>query len=77
MTELVKVYNDGNVELNVEFSVIEGQVYANANTMADSQKLADWKRSSNTKRYIDALETRGNSHSLILSGEDYVEMCGR
>ena len=69
MTELVKVYNDGNVELNVEFSVIEGQVYANANTMADSQKLADWKRSANTKRYIDALETRGNSHSLILSGE--------
>lgn len=58
MSELVKVYNDGSVELRVEFKMIDGQVYAKANTMAESQKLADWKRSANTKRYIDALNSR-------------------
>lgn len=26
--ELVRVYNDGNAELNVEFKVIDGEVYA-------------------------------------------------
>lgn len=45
---------------NIEFKVVDGLVYANANKMAvgfgGSQKLADWKRSENTKRYIGALE---------------------
>ena len=58
MNELLKVYNDGKVELRVEFEMIDGQVYANANTMVESQKLADWKRSANTKRYIEGLNSR-------------------
>ena len=49
MNEIVKVYNDGSMELKVEFKLIEGQVYANANTMADSKKLENWKASANTK----------------------------
>ena len=44
----------------IEFKVVDGAVYANANKMAigfgGSGKLADWKRSSGTKRYIEALE---------------------
>ena len=59
--EIVKVYNDGSMELNVEFKVIDGEVYAKANTMTDSKKLENWKASPNTKRYIEALE---NSRSL-------------
>lgn len=74
MNELVKVYNDGSVELRVEFKMIDSQVYANANTMAESQKLADWKRSANTKRYIDALNSRKingmeNSHTSFIISE--------
>ena len=74
MNELVKVYNDGKVELRVEFKMIDGQVYAKANTMAESQKLADWKRSANTKRYIDALNSRKingmeNSHTSFIISE--------
>lgn len=63
MNELVKVYNDGTVELQVEFKVIDGQVYAKANTMTDSVKLDNWKRSSNTKRYLEALETKNSVKS--------------
>lgn len=44
----------------IQFKMVEGHVYANANKMAEgfggSQKLYDWKNSSNTKRYIEALE---------------------
>ena len=40
MNELVKVYNDGTVELRVEFKMIDGQVYAKANTMAELQKIS-------------------------------------
>ena len=68
MNELVKVYNDGNMELNVEFKVIDGEVYAKANSMADSTKLDNWKRSANTKRYLEALEGRSvKSTEWILS----------
>jgi len=54
--------------------MIDGQVYAKANTMAESQKLADWKRSANTKRYIDALNSRKingmeNSHTSFIISE--------
>lgn len=74
MNDLVKVYNDGSVELRVVFRMIDGQVYANANTMVDSQKLSDWKRSANTKRYLDALKSRRingmeNSHSTYIISE--------
>lgn len=45
---------------NIQFKMIEGQVYANANKMAEafggSDKLKNWKNSSNTQRYIQALE---------------------
>jgi len=45
---------------NIEFKVIDGYVYANANRMTETfggrQKLYDWKNSGNTKRYIEALE---------------------
>lgn len=44
----------------IQFKMVEGHVYANANKMAEgfggSQKLADWKRSDSTKKYITALE---------------------
>ena len=61
MNELVKVYNDGSVDLRVEFKVIDGQVYAKANSMADGKKLENWKASPNTKRYLEALQ---NNRSL-------------
>lgn len=45
---------------SIQFKMVDGHVYANANKMAEafggSQKLYDWKNSSNTKRYIEALE---------------------
>lgn len=55
--ELIKKEYLGNV---IEFKVVNGHVYANANQMAvgfgGSPKLRDWKASNNTKRYIEALE---------------------
>lgn len=65
----------------IEFKMIEGHVYANANQMAygfgGSKKLADWKRSENTKRYIEALEKHmENSHMLIKSEKSNVEYGG-
>lgn len=75
MNEIVRIYTDGSVELMVEFKLIDGQVYANANTMADSKKLENWKASPNTKRYVEALKLKDSlkSRELILSkrgGED-------
>lgn len=66
---------------NIEFKVVEGHVYANANRMAEafggSKKLADWKRSENTKRYIEALEKHmENSHMLIKSEKTNIEYGG-
>ena len=43
---------------NIEFKMINGMVYANANSMADRVKLDNWKRSPNTKRYIEALTNK-------------------
>ena len=44
----------------IEFKMVDGHVYANANQMANgfggSPKLRDWKASNNTKKYIEALE---------------------
>lgn len=63
----------------IEFKVIDGKVYANANSMANgfggSSKLADWKRSSKTKEYIKALSKLGlvdmeNSHIASKGGID-------
>lgn len=45
---------------SIEFKMVDGCVYANANKMADgfggSTQLKNWKNSSNTQRYIEALE---------------------
>lgn len=67
---IIKEYS-GNT---IEFKMIEGHVYANANQMANgfggTQKLKDWKRSSNTQRYIEALEKvmgKNSTSQLILS----------
>lgn len=53
---IIKNYS-GN---KIEFKIIEREVYANANHMANgfggSKKLENWKNSPNTKRYIEALE---------------------
>lgn len=46
------------LEKKIEFKMIDGEVYANANTMTDSVKLDNWKRSAVTKRYIEALERK-------------------
>lgn len=53
---IIKEYS-GN---SIEFKMINGHIYANANQMANGfggrVKLDNWKRSENTKRYIEALE---------------------
>ena len=45
---------------NIDFKMVKGHVYANANKMAEAfggrVKLDNWKRSENTKRYIEALK---------------------
>ncbi len=61
----------------IQFKIVEGHIYANANKMAagfgGSQKLADWKRSESTKRYIEALEKQGKDKlgeiSIVYSEE--------
>lgn len=51
----------------IEFKMVDGHIYANANQMANgfggSSKLRDWKASNNTKKYIEALE-KSNSNKL-------------
>lgn len=42
----------------IEFKIENGEVYANANSMCDSVKLDNWKRSPNTKRYMEALKNK-------------------
>ena len=55
---------------NIEFKVVDGLVYANANKMAvgfgGSKKLENWKASPNTQRYITALENSLKSRELNL-----------
>lgn len=57
----------------IEFKMIDGHIYANANQMANgfggSQKLADWKRSENTKRYMEALNKNKLWKNSIISEE--------
>lgn len=78
MNELIVKEYLGN---SIEFKMVDGVVYANANKMASgfggSKKLADWKRSENTKRYIEALEKHmENSHMLIKSEKTNIEYGG-
>ena len=57
MQELIVKEYLGNT---IQFKMVEGHVYANANKMAEgfggNPRLRDWKASANTKRYIEALE---------------------
>lgn len=70
MNELVVKEYLGN---KIEFKMVDGHVYANANQMASgfggSQKLADWKRSENTKRYMEALNKNKLWKNSIISEE--------
>lgn len=58
---------------SMEFRVVDGCVYANANRMADgfggNQKLKDWKDSPNTKRYLEAFKSKLGKISLVKSEE--------
>ena len=54
----------------IEFKMVEGRVYANANSMAESIKIDNWKRSPNTKRYLEALENK----SSLKSREEKTEL---
>ena len=52
----------------------DGEVYVNANSMAEAQKLKDWKRSKNTTKYLVALEAKKNngvenSHTRFIISE--------
>ena len=58
---------------NISFKLVNGHVYADANKMATGFggdiKLDNWKRSENTKRYIQVLEVNRKFHGtqLIIS----------
>lgn len=76
MNELVIKEYLGN---KIEFKMVDGMVYANANQMAigfgGSSKLADWKRSPKTKEYINTLNDAGivdmeKSHIASKGGEN-------
>lgn len=57
---------------SIEFKMVDGCVYANANKMAEafggSKKLENWKASPNTKKYIEALERslKSSERDLII-----------
>lgn len=69
MNELIVKEYLGN---GIEFKVVDGVVYANANKMASgfggSKKLENWKASPNTKKYIEALERslKSSERDLII-----------
>ena len=52
---------------HIQFKIIDGNVYVNATSLGEIQKLADWKRSKNTIELINELEAMENSHRLIIS----------
>lgn len=52
---------------NIEFKVIDGEIYIDATALGENQKLADWKRSKKTNELIQELEAMENSHRLIIS----------
>lgn len=68
----------------IEFKMINGEVYANATSFNEAQKLKDWKRSVKTKELIEALQINENievenSHfaNLIISEKGGVEAGGK
>lgn len=63
MNEIVKVFEGKEIM----FKMVEGEVYAKANSMCDSVKLDNWKRSANTKRYIKALKNKTSNNSVKIT----------
>lgn len=57
----------------IEFKIVDGYVYANANRMAEtfggSNQLKHWKDSPNTKRYLEALKSKLGEICLVKSEE--------
>jgi phage antirepressor YoqD-like protein len=64
MNELIVREYLGN---GIEFKIIDGNVYANATSFNEPQKLANWKRSEKTKELTGELEAMQKLHSLIIS----------
>jgi len=63
----------------IEFKMINGEVYANATSFNEPQKLKDWKRSNKTKELIEELSKVENSHitkELIFSERGQGENSG-
>ena len=62
----------------IEFKVVDGEIYANANTVCDSKKLENWKSSTNTNRYIEALRNKDSLkfRELIISKRGGLEFGG-
>ena len=63
MNEIVKVFEGKEIM----FKMVDGEVYAKANSMCDSVKLDNWKRSANTKRYIEALKNKTSNNSVKIT----------
>ena len=63
MNEIVKVFEGKEIM----FKMVDGEVYAKANSMCDSVKLDNWKRSANTKRYIEALKNKASNNSVKIT----------
>ena len=45
----------------IEFKMIDGQIYANATSFNETQKLKDWKRSPKTQELIEELQANKNT----------------
>ena len=71
MVSIVKVYDSGSEKINVEFRIIDGEIYAKANTMTENKKVENWKASPNTKRYLEAIENKNSlkTREFVISEE--------
>ena len=56
---------------DLDLKLIEGEVYADANSITDSVTLNNWRRSANTERYIKALSSSVNftEDKLIITNQ--------
>ena len=71
MGSIVKVYDSGSEKTNVEFRIIDGEIYAKANTMTENKRVENWKASPNTKRYLEAIENKNSlkAREFVISEE--------
>ena len=74
MNEVVKVFEGKEIM----FKMVDGEVYAKANSMCEPKQLENWKNSVNTKRYLEALKNKDSlkSRELILSKRGGEELGG-